>query len=188
MQVPGSWETRGLPDFDGVVWFTRSVDCSGGSGADRAVARSCQQHRGSLGQRPVGHARAGAGRGAAPPRRRTRRRTAGLSVASRRDARRASTPSRCASRTTATTAASSACRRACSSTRARRAYRSPAPGATGSSVRRTRGRFTPSRASSRRTSPSPPAVALPVRPERACRRSRRRPRTSCCAWPWCPAR
>ncbi len=26
MQVPGNWETRGLPDFDGVVWFTRSVD------------------------------------------------------------------------------------------------------------------------------------------------------------------
>lgn len=24
MQVPGSWETRGLPDFDGVVWFTRT--------------------------------------------------------------------------------------------------------------------------------------------------------------------
>ena len=22
MQVPGAWETRGLPDFDGVVWFT----------------------------------------------------------------------------------------------------------------------------------------------------------------------
>jgi putative membrane-bound dehydrogenase-like protein len=26
MQVPGAWETRGLPDFDGVVWFTRTVD------------------------------------------------------------------------------------------------------------------------------------------------------------------
>jgi azurin len=25
MQAPGAWETRGLPDFDGVVWFTRSV-------------------------------------------------------------------------------------------------------------------------------------------------------------------
>jgi uncharacterized protein len=26
MQVPGNWEARGLPDFDGVVWFTRQVD------------------------------------------------------------------------------------------------------------------------------------------------------------------
>ena len=26
MQVPGNWETRGLPDFDGVVWFTRTID------------------------------------------------------------------------------------------------------------------------------------------------------------------
>ena len=25
MEVPGSWETRGLPEFDGVVWFTRTV-------------------------------------------------------------------------------------------------------------------------------------------------------------------
>ena len=33
MQVPGNWESRGLPDFDGVVWFTRTVEWSGGSGA-----------------------------------------------------------------------------------------------------------------------------------------------------------
>ena len=26
MQVPGSWESRGLTDFDGIVWFTRTVD------------------------------------------------------------------------------------------------------------------------------------------------------------------
>jgi putative membrane-bound dehydrogenase-like protein len=26
MQAPGNWESRGLPDFDGVVWFSRSVD------------------------------------------------------------------------------------------------------------------------------------------------------------------
>jgi len=29
MQVPGNWEARGLPNFDGVVWFTRTVDLSG---------------------------------------------------------------------------------------------------------------------------------------------------------------
>jgi putative membrane-bound dehydrogenase-like protein len=32
MQVPGNWETRGLPEFDGVVWFTRTVDVSQPSG------------------------------------------------------------------------------------------------------------------------------------------------------------
>ena len=25
MKVPGNWETRGLPDFDGAVWFTPHV-------------------------------------------------------------------------------------------------------------------------------------------------------------------
>ena len=30
MQVPGNWESRGLPDFDGVVWFTRTFDWTGG--------------------------------------------------------------------------------------------------------------------------------------------------------------
>jgi putative membrane-bound dehydrogenase-like protein len=31
MQVPGNWESRGLPEFDGVVWFTRTVDWAGGA-------------------------------------------------------------------------------------------------------------------------------------------------------------
>jgi putative membrane-bound dehydrogenase-like protein len=31
MAVPGAWETRGLPDFDGVVWFTRTVDIAPGT-------------------------------------------------------------------------------------------------------------------------------------------------------------
>jgi plastocyanin len=30
MQLPGSWESRGLPDFDGVVWFSRTFNWSGG--------------------------------------------------------------------------------------------------------------------------------------------------------------
>jgi putative membrane-bound dehydrogenase-like protein len=29
MEAPGNWESRGLPDFDGVVWFTRTFDWSG---------------------------------------------------------------------------------------------------------------------------------------------------------------
>jgi putative membrane-bound dehydrogenase-like protein len=28
MQVPGNWESRGLPDFDGVVWFTRTFNAA----------------------------------------------------------------------------------------------------------------------------------------------------------------
>src|SRR3954468_11703781 len=31
MQVPGNWESRGLPDFDGVVWFTRTLDIPAGA-------------------------------------------------------------------------------------------------------------------------------------------------------------
>ncbi|MGI8671539.1 MAG: PVC-type heme-binding CxxCH protein, partial [Luteitalea sp.] len=26
IEVPGNWEAHGLPDFDGVVWFTRTID------------------------------------------------------------------------------------------------------------------------------------------------------------------
>src|SRR5690606_38626572 len=26
MKVPGAWESQGLPDFDGIVWFTRTVE------------------------------------------------------------------------------------------------------------------------------------------------------------------
>ncbi|HTU99486.1 MAG TPA: PVC-type heme-binding CxxCH protein [Luteitalea sp.] len=26
MEVPGNWETKGLPNFDGVVWFSRTLD------------------------------------------------------------------------------------------------------------------------------------------------------------------
>jgi putative membrane-bound dehydrogenase-like protein len=32
MVVPGNWESRGLPDFDGVVWFTRSATVSEAAG------------------------------------------------------------------------------------------------------------------------------------------------------------
>lgn len=28
MEVPGNWEAKGLPNFDGVVWFTRTFDVS----------------------------------------------------------------------------------------------------------------------------------------------------------------
>ena len=31
MSLPGNWESRGLPDFDGVVWFSRTVDLPQGT-------------------------------------------------------------------------------------------------------------------------------------------------------------
>ena len=31
MQVPGAWETKGLADFDGIVWFTRTVEVPQGA-------------------------------------------------------------------------------------------------------------------------------------------------------------
>ena len=44
MQVPGSWESRGLADFDGVVWFTRTVDVpQAGAGSTLALGRISNQ-------------------------------------------------------------------------------------------------------------------------------------------------
>jgi azurin len=34
MPVPGAWETRGLADFDGAVWFTRTFDVAPGATVD----------------------------------------------------------------------------------------------------------------------------------------------------------
>jgi azurin len=34
MQVPGNWESRGLSNFDGVVWFSRTVELPAGASAD----------------------------------------------------------------------------------------------------------------------------------------------------------
>lgn len=38
MQVPGNWEARGLPDFDGVVWFTRTVDVPAGKAGSASIS------------------------------------------------------------------------------------------------------------------------------------------------------
>ena len=74
MQVPGNWEARGLPDFDGVVWFTRTFDWSGAAAPNDLVAWSASQHRRSLGERPVGDAGAVcAARGGSAPAARPRR-------------------------------------------------------------------------------------------------------------------
>ena len=78
MQVPGNWESRGLPDFDGVVWFTRSFDWSGA--APSTLSLGTLRNTGevwingqSLTPAPFvpgaarGAAPAGGGRGNAPP-------------------------------------------------------------------------------------------------------------------------
>jgi putative membrane-bound dehydrogenase-like protein len=33
METPGSWESKGLPGFDGVVWFTREIEAPAAAGA-----------------------------------------------------------------------------------------------------------------------------------------------------------
>ena len=68
MQVPGNWETRGLEDFDGVVWFTRTVDVPG---ARRRVDASSLGRVSNNAEVWVNglsvSAAPGGGRGAAPP-------------------------------------------------------------------------------------------------------------------------
>jgi uncharacterized protein len=71
MQVPGNWETRGLPDFDGVVWFTRTIDLPAAAGEASlslgTVRNSAEVWVNGLAVTPSGAGRgAGAGRGNAP--------------------------------------------------------------------------------------------------------------------------
>ena len=51
MQVPGNWEARGLPDFDGVVWFTRTPWWRPAP-SPTTLTWAGAEHRGSVGQRP----------------------------------------------------------------------------------------------------------------------------------------
>jgi putative membrane-bound dehydrogenase-like protein len=74
MQVPGNWESRGLPDFDGVVWFTRTVDVPAGAVAGTAsLSLGAMRNTGEvwvngLTITPAGDGRgAGGGRGGPPP-------------------------------------------------------------------------------------------------------------------------
>jgi uncharacterized protein len=79
MQVPGNWESRGLPDFDGVVWFTRPLEIPAGA-SPTAVTLGIVRNNAdvwvnglSLTAQPVAAppaatpAPAGGGRGAAAP-------------------------------------------------------------------------------------------------------------------------
>ena len=53
MEVPGNWEAKGLPNFDGVVWFTRTLRCAV-AGAHETQFRPHRPGRRDLGERPVG--------------------------------------------------------------------------------------------------------------------------------------
>jgi azurin len=73
MQVPGNWESRGLPDFDGVVWFTRAFAWSAGS-TDATISlgrigNAAEVWVNGLSVTPAAAPGAGrgGGRGAAPP-------------------------------------------------------------------------------------------------------------------------
>lgn len=39
IEVPGNWEAKGLPDFDGVVWFTRTLDLPAAAPVSLSVGR-----------------------------------------------------------------------------------------------------------------------------------------------------
>jgi putative membrane-bound dehydrogenase-like protein len=75
MQVPGNWEARGLEDFDGVVWFTRTIDVpSAAAAATVSVGRVSNTaelwlngQSLSLGPPPATPAGNGRGRGNVPP-------------------------------------------------------------------------------------------------------------------------
>ncbi|MCC6988003.1 MAG: ThuA domain-containing protein, partial [Acidobacteria bacterium] len=72
MTVPGQWETRGLPDFDGAVWFTRSFTVTDTSAAKLTLGPMRNSGEAWLnGQQlfspqPPGRGGPGGGRGAGP--------------------------------------------------------------------------------------------------------------------------
>ncbi len=67
MQAPGNWETRGLEDFDGVVWFTRTVDVKAPAGESAlSIGRVGNNAEVWVNGLSVSVA-PGGGRGAAPP-------------------------------------------------------------------------------------------------------------------------
>ena len=191
MQVPGNWESRGLPDFDGVVWFTRTLDWTE-TAAPSGLSIGPVRNSGEVwvnGQlltpapfaTPAAAPAGGRGPGAAaqPPTGGRGTRVIDIRLAGRARFVPGRTRSRSAFRMRGTTAASSARPKRCSSRRGRTARRSPARGSTASSARPTPARFTRGRDSSRRTSRSPAKGASPGPPAQLCLPSRRRSRTSC---------
>ena len=72
MPTPGNWESRGLPDFDGVVWFSRTVDVPAGAAGTASLSLGTMRNSGEvwvngLSVTPPGGRGAGGGRGGPPP-------------------------------------------------------------------------------------------------------------------------
>ena len=71
MQAPGSWESRGLPDFDGVVWLTRTIEVPQAGGAATLslgrVGNVAEVWVNGLSASTAAPAAQGTGRGNAPP-------------------------------------------------------------------------------------------------------------------------
>ena len=170
MQVPGNWETTGLPDFDGVVWFTRTFDVPSAAAPTALVARPRQNNAEvwvngqSWCRQPPRGAAPHAGGAAADRRHRARQALrAGANTITVRI------------QNTAATAGSSARRILMYlDTRPARGSRSPEHGSLASSGRPTRRRSTPSRANSPRTSRWPRRRQHRPRPGRHRRRWPRR--------------
>ena len=54
MTLPGNWETKGLPNFDGTVWFTRTVDVPAGATVE-SIRLGPSQHGPRVDQRHRAH-------------------------------------------------------------------------------------------------------------------------------------
>ena len=73
MQVPGNWESRGLPDFDGVVWFTRTIDVPPAATGTTTLSLGAMRNTGEVWVNglsmaaPGGRGAGGGGRGGMPP-------------------------------------------------------------------------------------------------------------------------
>ena len=114
MQVPGNWESRGLPDFDGVVWFTRTIDVPAAA-ATGATSLSLGAMRNTGEVWVNGQLITPAERRPRRGWRRPRRSATGVCAPGGHDQGRARIRSRRVSRTRATTAASSGRLSRCSS-------------------------------------------------------------------------
>ena len=149
METPASWESKGMTDFDGVVWFTRTFDWPAGTDA-KTLSVGIIRNMGEVWLNGLSLEPSGP----APPggRRYNVAHTFELPAGALKPRDRIRSPS--GSRTSVTMAGSSGPPRPWSSRAVRPRCRWPVRGAIASSVRRTSRRSTRSPASCRHTSRS----------------------------------
>jgi putative membrane-bound dehydrogenase-like protein len=66
IQAPGNWEARGLPDFDGVVWFSRTVDLPATAG-ESSLSLGPVRNNAEVWVNGISVSQPGGGRGAGAP-------------------------------------------------------------------------------------------------------------------------